>query len=143
LETRHKHWITSAAIVSVVVLLIVGISLLTNPVERSEPFKRLMRADRAVVYRANSSGFTLTYTGDELRQILDIILYSQRDNGVYDTPIGLFLIDFYEGESKIDALPTCSNLFRIGGRQYRACDHALSVFVDDALETAQNRLRSD
>lgn len=102
-----------------------------------------MRAERAVVYRSNSAGSNLTYTGEQLKQILDIILNSQRDHGVYDTPVGLFLIDFYEGESKVDTLPTCSNLFRIGGMQYRARDHALSRFVDDALKTAQNPIRSD
>ena len=77
-------------------------------------------ADRAVVYDTTKPDITREYAGNDLHIIVKAISESQSDDELYDTPVGLFSVEFYEGRRLLAEIGACSNLWRYRGRQYRA-----------------------
>jgi len=130
---------TAIIFIGVGVLAVTAGILVHRFTRRPEVFARIAQADRVVVYQFDKPEHGITYTGVELYQIIEAIQNSRRDRRLYDTPVGVYLMDFYKGEVKVATVPTCSCLFRADGKQYREADDTLSRLVDSALHAAANQ----
>lgn len=136
MKVARQSWDTALAFISVGMLAVIGGILVHHLTRQPEVFRRIAQADRVVVYQFDKPEHGIPYTGVELSQIIEAIQNSRRDRRLYDTPVGIYLMDFYKGEVKVATVPTCSCLFRADGKQYREADDTLSRLVDSALHAA-------
>jgi len=141
MKISREPWDTAVAFIGVGVLVVIMGILVHRFTRRPEVFARIAQADRVVVYEQAKPELRITYTGVELSQIIEAIQNSRRDRRLYDTPVGIYLMDFYKGEVKVATVPTCSCLFRADGKQYRTADGTLERLVDTALHAARQAYR--
>lgn len=139
MKISQKPWATALIFIGVAAGAVVGGTVVHRIVRRPKVFARIAQADRVVVYRFDKPEVRITYTGVELSQIIEAIQSSRRDRGMYDTPVGMYFMDFYKGEVKVATMYTGSPLFRAGGKQYRDRGSTLLRLVDRALDAATSQ----
>lgn len=141
MKISQKPWATVLIFIgAAAVAVVVGI-LVQRLTRRPEVFARLTQADQVTIWaRLDKPVPSVKYTGVELSQIIEAIQNSRRDRGLYNTPVSVFVMDFYKGEVKIATLWTSSGFFRIAdGKRYRTADRTLERLVDDLLYPAVHR----
>jgi len=116
-------------------------SLVRCYLHKQRLIKAISNADRVDVYKWNEPDMRIWYVGENLQEILKAIRKSHQDDGVYDTPIGVYQMEFYQKSNKLATILYCSNLFRFQSKQYRAADNVLMKFIDTALDESQSSSR--
>ena len=95
--------------------------------------RKINNVDLVVVYRRDKPTLKISYVGETVREILRAVESSRVDKHMYDTPVTLHAVDFYEKHQKVASIYTCSNLFVFRDTQYRGPDDVLVKHVDEAL----------
>ena len=104
--------------------------------------KTISNVDRVDVYRWDKPDLRISYFGEDLQQIVEAIRESHQDNRVYDTPVGVYQMEFYQKNNKLATIGIASNLFVFEGKQYRVPKNAFLKLVDIPLNKLQARTRS-
>jgi len=139
-KISQKPWMTAFIFIGVAAVAVVGGILVTRFARGPAVFRRVAQADRVVIYLfPHEREPRIIYTGVELSLIIEAVQNSRRDRGMYNTPVGVFVMDFYKGEVKVATMYTGSPLFRAGGKQYRDRGSTLLRLVDRALDAAVDR----
>ena len=76
-------------------------------------------ADRVVVYNTTNPHNKKEYRGNDLQLIIKAIAESRSDNRLYDTPVGLYCMEFYKDNKLLAQIGACSDLWRYRSKQYR------------------------
>ena len=141
MKISQKPWATALIFIGVAVGAVACGILVQRFVRRPAVFAHVAQADRVVIYLfPDEREPRIIYTGVELSQIVEAVQNSRRDRGIYDTPIGRFVMDFYKEKVKIATLWTSSGFFRIAdGKRYRTADRTLERLVDYPLDAAVDR----
>ncbi len=140
----YKLSVLIIAFVSVLVILIIYFGIvrpgkLSNirneqATQKAEMLEAIKNIDKIVVYRSDRYDARIEYAGKEVQEILESIQKSNADDGVYDTPVGLYKADFYKNGQKVVIMNECSGLFTLFGKQYRSDRVTLEKYIDIAIE---------
>jgi len=140
MKIRQKPWATALIFIGVAVGAVACGILVQRFVRRPAVFAHVAQADRVIIYLfPDEREPRIIYTGIELSLIIEAVQNSRRDRGTYNTPIGVFVMDFYKEKVKIATLWTSSGFFIADGKQYRTADRTLERLVDELLYPAVHR----
>ena len=137
----RRRALLMVAILMAIVAVAVASSCYVSPyLSKRRLMSSISSADRVVIrtnYSADGVPVNAQVTYEDAGQIASLLAAIEaapRDNTDYDTPVGMYLIEFYRGNVLIGTAGTCSSLVRCQGNQYRDRSRRIESVVDAALQ---------